>query len=192
MNKKKIKPYPYLYPMPTILVGANIDKKANFITVGFCGILEYDPLLFYISLVKNRFTSKGIKDNGTFSVNFPSSKMVEITDFVGLTSGNKIDKSKLFEIFYGNLKTAPMIEEAPLNHECQLVKTIDFSGKSEIFVGEIKQTYITEDCLTDGKIDTNKLDPIIFSVADLSYWQVGNYLGKAYKIGKKYNNKRIS
>ena len=114
MNKNKIKPYPYLYQMPTVLIGANVNKKANFITVGFCGILEYEPLLFYISLVKNRFTSQGIKDNGTFSVNFPSSNMVKITDYVGLSSGRKIDKSTLFGIFYGDLLSAPMIEEAPL------------------------------------------------------------------------------
>lgn len=189
MTKKKIDAVPFLYPMPTIIVGANVNSKANFITIGFCGILEYKPPMFYISTVKNRFTNIGIRENKTFSVNFPSAEMAEITDYVGLTSGQKVDKSSLFDVFYGDLKTAPMIQGAPLNHECKLVKTLDLNGKCEIFIGEITQTYVNENCFTNEKIDIKKLDPIIFSVADFAYWKVGEYIGQAYKIGHNYKKK---
>jgi len=33
--------------------------------------------------------------------------MVTATDYCGIKSGKKVDKSKIFELFYGELKTAP-------------------------------------------------------------------------------------
>ena len=46
--------------------------------------------------------------------------MMEKTDFCGLVSGRDIDKAALFDVFYGELKTAPMITECPLSLECRL------------------------------------------------------------------------
>jgi len=37
--------------------------------------------------------------------------MVKETDYCGIVSGKKTDKAKLFENFYGKLKTAPMIKQ---------------------------------------------------------------------------------
>ena len=94
-----------LFPMPTILVGANVNGKPNYITIAHCGIVALSHIS--ISLRKGRYTSSGIKENGTFSVNIPSEEMVKETDYCGLFSGKDTDKSKLFQTFYGTLDTAP-------------------------------------------------------------------------------------
>ena len=62
-------------------------------------------------------TNKGILENKTFSVNLPSEEMVEITDHIGMVSGTKEDKSQLFDLFYGELDTAPMIEQCKVTME---------------------------------------------------------------------------
>lgn len=189
MGKIEIKANAYIYPMPAVIIGANVDNKANFLTVAYCAAVEVEPPMIAISLGKNHHSNEGIKKNGTFSVNIPSADMVEVTDYVGIYSGKKVDKSKLFDVFYGVLETAPMINEAPLNHECKLVKIIDELRTSEIFLGEIVKTYINEECLTNKGPDIKKLDPIIFSVYDNNYWKVGEHLGKAWKVGRKYEKK---
>ena len=61
---------------------------------------------------KTRHTNAGVKENKTFSV-LLSEDMVEITDYVGIYSGKRTDKSGLFEVFYGVLETAPMIKAMP-------------------------------------------------------------------------------
>jgi flavin reductase (DIM6/NTAB) family NADH-FMN oxidoreductase RutF len=61
-------------------------------------------------------------------------------DYCGIVSGKDTDKSSLFALFYGDLKTAPMIKEASLNLECSLVRTIEFHT-NYFFIGEIKGTY---------------------------------------------------
>lgn len=187
-TKKSIGPGTYLYPMPAVIIGANVDGKPNYLVVAWCGIIHDGPPMLAICLGKSHYTNAGIKQNGTFSVNIPSSSMAEVTDYVGTYSGNKVDKSEVFDVFYGKLETAPMISECPMSLECKLVQTIDYGSSEEIFIGEIVDCFVDEDCLTDGEPDTDKLDPITFTMGDLVYRKLGEPIGKAWNIGKNYKS----
>jgi flavin reductase (DIM6/NTAB) family NADH-FMN oxidoreductase RutF len=116
-------------------------------------------------------------------VNIPSADMAAVTDFCGLHSGSKVDKSKAFDIFYGELKT-PMISECPVNIECRLTQTVELSH-GEHFIGEIVGTYMEDRYLTDGKPDMSKIDPLIFESLGY-YWKLGKHIAKAFEIGKDY------
>ena len=94
----------YVYPMPVTLVGAQVEGKANFMAVGWVSRVNANPPYIGISINKNHYTTKGILENGSFSVNFPSADMVKKTDYCGIVSGRKEDKSKLFEVFYGKIE----------------------------------------------------------------------------------------
>jgi flavin reductase (DIM6/NTAB) family NADH-FMN oxidoreductase RutF len=102
------------YPMPVSLVGAHVDDKPNFMTVAWFSMASYNPPRMAIVLGKNHYTNPGIKENKAFSVCLPSEDMAEVTDYCGIVSGKKTDKSKIFDLFYGELKTAPMIKDCPL------------------------------------------------------------------------------
>lgn len=184
MNKKTLGSKLYLFPSPTILIGSKTNGKENYFTAGICGPILSSPALITITVGKERFTYNGIKEYKTFSVNIPSAEMVKITDYFGLVSGKDIDKTKYFNTFYGKLNNAPMIEECPLNLECRLVQSIDYGSKWDVVIGEIVETYVSEECLTNGKPDLLKIDPILFSLPDWSYWRVGQHLAKAGDIGK--------
>jgi flavin reductase (DIM6/NTAB) family NADH-FMN oxidoreductase RutF len=152
-------------------------------------MVSYKPPRIAIALGKGHFTNPGIKENKTFSVCLPSEDMAEITDYCGIVSGKKTDKSEIFDLFYGELKTAPMIRDCPLNVECTLVEVVE-SSMNEIFIGEIVGTYTEDRFLTDGKLDFKKTKPLILSQPDTSYWRIGEPLAKAWSIGKKYKAKR--
>jgi len=185
--KKAIGPGTFLYPMPVVIVGANVGGKPNYLAVAWCGIIHDGPPMIVMCLGKSHYTNPGIRENGTFSVNIPSGDMAEATDYVGMKSGKEVDKSKLFENFYGKLGTAPMIKECPLSLECKLVDTLDYGGPEEIFVGEIIECYADERCLTDGKPDVRKIDPISFAPGDDGYWRLGERIGDAWSIGEGYD-----
>ncbi|MFX1393777.1 MAG: flavin reductase family protein [Promethearchaeota archaeon] len=172
--------------MPIVVVGAKVNGKPNFVTIAFCGSLQYKPPMLVISSGKNHYTNIGIKENNTFSVNIPSVEMVAVTDYIGVMSGKQIDKSHLFNVFYGELETAPMISEAPVNHECKVAKIIDLDGTNDIIIGEIIQTYVNEDCISKGKPDIQKIQPFVFSGFEADYMKVGDVLAKAYKVGRGY------
>lgn len=176
-----------LYPMPTTLVGALVEGKPNYITIAHVGIM--DPGSVSLGMNKMHFTNVGIRTNGTFSVNVPSVKMVEETDYCGLVSGKNLDKAGLFKTFFGKLRTAPMIEECPINMECRLTRTIDFPSH-DIFIGEVIETYCDEGVLTDGIVDLAKVDPILFAMNDRSYWKLGGRFAKAWSIGNKLKDRK--
>lgn len=188
MEKLKLGAKTFLYPMPTTLVGANVNGKPNYLAIAYCGIMQRKPPMLEVTLGKMHYTNAGIKENKAFSVNIPSEDLVKVTDYCGIVSGKDTDKSTLFETFYGTLKTAPMIKECPINIECKLVQTLDLGGTNEIFIGEIIETYSEEKYLTNDLLDITKLKPIIFSIHDACYWRVGENIGKAFNIGKNFKS----
>ena len=178
-----------LYPTPTTIVGCTVNGKPNFLTIAHIGILNHGtPQYLSIGLGKVHYSNAGIMENKTFSICLPSEDLMVKTDYCGLMTGKKTDKAALFHIFYGELKTAPLIRDCPLSIECKLVEMVE-SGPNEIFIGEIKGTYTEERFLTDGKLDFRKMKPLILSQPDTSYWRLGEQVARAWNIGKKYKAK---
>jgi flavin reductase (DIM6/NTAB) family NADH-FMN oxidoreductase RutF len=173
------------YPMPVVLVGANVKSKANFLAVAWFTTAAHTPPKVAVALNKAHYTNQGIKENKTFSVCIPSEDMIEATDFCGLFSGHKADKSRVFDVFYGDLKTAPMITECPVNLECKLDKVID-NGSNEMFIGDVASTFTEERYLTDGTIDIRKIRPFMLSLDDRNYHVLGKQKAKAWNVGKNY------
>ena len=178
-----------LYPLPTTIVGANINGKPNYITIAHIGIM--DLLSVSLGMNKVHYTNAGIKGNKTFSVNIPSVSMVKETDYCGLVSGESIDKAGLFNSFYGKLETAPMIKECPINMECKLVQIVNFP-RHDIFIGEIIETYCDDSCLTGGVVDFAKVQPILFTMNDTGYWKLGERFARAWSIGKNFKKDGVS
>ena len=191
MTKNKIRPGVYVYPMPVSLIGTMVKGKPTFMALAWINVVEYKPPLIAISSNESHYTNLGIKENQTFSVNIPSEGMMEVADYVGIVSGKEIDKSEVFEVFYGDLKTAHMIQHAPINLECKVVKIIDTKEFSEaergheIFIGKVVGAYADDYYLTNGIPDITKIKPFIFSI-DNKYWKIGEFLGSAFSIGKTY------
>jgi flavin reductase (DIM6/NTAB) family NADH-FMN oxidoreductase RutF len=189
MEKITLGSKPMIYPMPVTLVGADVAGKPNFMTIAFIGIVNMNPAMVAMGANPSHLTCKGIAENGTFSVNLPSAKMLEVTDYVGLYSGEKKDKSGLFKVFRGMTKTAPMIEECPLNLECTLIQKLSFGGTDDIYIGEIVQTFCGEEFMTSGKPDVEKMGTFVFTMNDNRYFSLGKAIGKAWSDGKKYKIK---
>ena len=185
MEKIKIEPGTFLYPMPTTLVGANVGGKPNYSAIAYIGIVNQDPPAVSIASNMSHYTNIGIRENRTFSVNIPSTGMVEITDYCGTKSGKNVDKSGLFDTFYGELETAPMIRECPLCFECKVIQTVVITTM-EAFIGEIVAVYTEEKYLTDGLPDITKIDPIIFAMHENNYYRLGEFLEKAYSVGRNF------
>jgi flavin reductase (DIM6/NTAB) family NADH-FMN oxidoreductase RutF len=184
MEKIELSAKTICYPMSCSLVGANVGGKPNYLTVAWLSMVNFKPPYLMIALGKSHYTNPGIKENGTFSVNIPSAAMADVTDYCGIVSGNKYDKAKMFETFYGKLKTAPMIKECPFNVECKVIQTVDFTV-DELFIGEIIAAYSDERYLTEGLPDLRKIAPLILSGPERKYLALGAELGPAWEMGKK-------
>ncbi len=185
MMKKKLNGINLLYPTPTTIVGAIVDGRPNFITIAHIGIVNHaKPFLISLSMGKPHYTNAGIKENKAFSVNIPSEDSVVATDYVGLVSGKKTDKSGVFETFYGRLETAPMISECPINMACKLFDVYD-TPTHDLFIGEIVESYADETVLEGGRVDIGRVKPLLFDMSSVQYWSIGQAVAKCWNIGKK-------
>lgn len=174
-------------PLPTVLAGVEVDGRPNYVTIGACGVVSLDAVL-YISLKSTHFSTRGVKENGYFSVNIPSAAMVDKTDYCGIVSGRDTDKSTLFTPFYNEAGKAPMIKECPMNYLCKVINSIEMFG-FEMFFGEIIAVYVDEQCLIDGKPDPLKVDPMLMMGS--SYYSLGQVVGDVFKDGVEFKNKLV-
>ncbi|OPY38344.1 MAG: FMN reductase (NADH) RutF [Methanoregula sp. PtaU1.Bin051] len=186
MEKVAVGPMPYMSVMPTVLVGANVNGKPNYMTAAWATVACLVPPMVCVAINKERYTAKGILENKTFSLNVPSVKQVVKTDFCGIVSGSREDKSKVFASFYGKLKTAPLAEECPVGIECRLFTSVD-CGSHQLHIGEVVEIHADKACVVNGKPDISKVDPIMYY--NSAYFGVGKEVEKAFSAGKKYRKK---
>lgn len=173
-----------IYPMPVVLGGAVVGEQANFLAVGWISRVNAQPPMLAMALNKRHFTNGGIHEHKEFSVNVPGVDLLEKADYCGLVSGRDADKSKLFSVFYGKLRAAPLIRECPLCIACTLVETVSLPS-NELFIGEIVEAYAEEACLTAGNPDISKMQPFTLTMPDNTYWRIGEEAGKAWEAGRK-------
>ncbi len=181
--KVELKERNALYPLPVALIGTEIEGKENFITIAHLGIGAMDMVT--LGMGKVHYSNKGIIKNREFSINIPSDDMVIETDYIGIVSGSRVDKSSVFKTFRGSLKHAPMIEKAPVTMECTLVDHYDYKTH-DLFVGKVEKIYAEENILTNGTVDIAKVKPMLFDMHQRKYWKVGIPFADAWKIGKEY------
>ena len=173
----------FCLPWAQTILGTHLKGKVNFMALDWLTRVNFKPAMLGICVNKNNATHEAILDTAEFSINLPSVDMVEITDYTGLVSGKRVDKSNLFEIFYGELKAAPMISECPLSLECKVLQTVDLPTNF-FFIGEIINIYTEDKYLTDGLFDMKKVKPFLLTMPDNNFWSLGERVGKAWEAGK--------
>ncbi len=185
MSKTKLGPQTLLYPMPALLIGTLVDGQPNFMTAAWAGIVCGQPPMLGVAIHQQRYTMQGLRQTGTFSVNVPHEGQARETDYCGIVSGRQADKTRDcgFNLFYGALATAPLIEECPVNLECRVMQEI-LLGSHYLVIGTIEETHVSEDCLTGGYPDVAKIKPLGHTDgAHGAYFGFGPELGASFRIG---------
>jgi flavin reductase (DIM6/NTAB) family NADH-FMN oxidoreductase RutF len=188
MEKATIKKDLFCLPWTQTILGTHYEGKANFMALDWLTRVNYQPPMLGICVNKMHASNTAVRDTGEFSVNVPSTDMVEITDYTGLVSGKRADKSGLFEVFYGELKAAPMIKTCPITMECKVVQTVELPTNT-FFIGEIVNIYSEERFLTDGNPDVKKINPFVLTMPDNRFWSIGECVGKAWDAGKSLRDR---
>ena len=168
-----------LYPTPLAVVGTMVDGKPNWTLVGHLGIIGHDRVM--VSMAAPHYSNKGIRENKALSINIVDEAMLKKADHVGCVSGNKEDKSQVFD-YTMEEGDVPIINEAPVAMACTVDDTYETPG-FESFICKIAATYVEESVLTeDGKINYHVLKPVLFEMPTYEYLKTGEVLGKCMKL----------
>ncbi len=169
-------------PQPCVMI-ATWDKDHNPDVMMAAWAGQYDFRQIVVSMSKHK-TTENLELTGAFTVSFADARTVAESDFLGLVSGNKVpDKVAKagFTCSPSPNVDAPIIDQYPLTLECKVV-----SWSDGILVGEVVNMSADECILTDGKVDLDKLQPIVFDAAAMTYRAIGEVVGKAWGAGKKF------
>ncbi len=173
---------------PVWVVGTyDQEGKPNVMTAAWGGVCCSQPPCIYVSLRKATYTYRNILERKAFTVGIPSETFVKEADYFGITSGkteNKFAKTGLTPI-KSDLVDAPYVKEFPLVLECKVIKIVEIGLHTE-FIGEIMDVKADSSVLNEKNLpDIEKMKPIIWNMAGMSYHKVGNPVGQAFSIGKE-------
>jgi hypothetical protein len=54
-----------------------------------------------------------------------------------------------------------------------------------LVIGRITECHISEDCLTGGRADVAKINPIVYTTGQSQYQTLGEVIGKAFSAGNE-------
>lgn len=184
MEKTKIGNNTFVFPMPVTLLGTMVNGSPNFMALGWVSRVNANPPLIGIGVGRNHYTIEGLDSSGAFTINYPPRSLMKETDFCGIVSGKKTDKSGIFALFYGDKTKAPMISACPLCVECSVTRMVEFETNN-FYIGEIVGVYADQGILNEkGNPDIKKLDPFVLTMPDNRYWGIGEPIGEAWSAGK--------
>lgn len=190
MKKAIWKPGTVLYPVPAVMVSCGTPEEKNIITVAWTGTINSDPAMTYVSIRPGRFSYDIIKNSGEFVINLVTERLAYACDFCGVRSGRDLDKFAEMHLTArpGNLVSAPIIAESPVNIECK-VKEIIPLGTHDMFLAEVVSVQVSEDYLDEsGKFHFDKTKPLCYSHG--AYYGLGKKLGTfGYSVRKKPEKK---
>jgi len=189
--KKEIEPRAFVLPTPVWVIGTyDTEGKPNAMTAAWGGICCSKPPCVGISVQKIRHTYEGIAENQAFTVNVPSEDYAQEADYFGIASGkttNKFTATGLTAV-KSKIVYAPYIEEFPLILECKVLHTVEI-GIHTLFVGEIVGIKADEAVLGEkGLPDMEKVKPFVYTPEVRTYYGIGEFIGMAFTIGRKFGS----
>lgn len=185
---KDLGAHPYLFPMPTYMIGTyNEDDTPDVMMMAWGGICAVDMVA--LNLEAEHKTVANLRERKAFTLAIPSIDALEASDYLGTASANKVpDKVGRSGLHARKSKRvdAPIIEEYPVTLECELVEEREESYGPR-FLGRIVNVIAHDDVLDEkGKIDASKVNAFAFDQMRYDYYGMGDKVGKAWASGQKF------
>ncbi len=186
--KKSIGAKTIIFPTPVLIVGTyDSSGKPNLMAAAWGGICCSRPPCVAISLREATYTHGNITEGKAFTINILSEAQVKEADYYGIATGRDEDKFAVTGItpVKSEIVYAPYGKEFPVILECKLLHTVEI-GLHTQFIGEIMDIKADAEVLGDnGLPDIGKVKSFLFDPANRGYYGFGEYLGKAFSIGRE-------
>ncbi len=184
--KKNLGKIPAVFPMPVLMIATYDEEgKVDVMNAAWGMISDYTQIALF--LASEHKTTDNIRKMKAFTVSIADQDHVTEADYFGMVSANDV-KDKFERTHLHAVKStycnAPVIEEFPVVMECELAEEIDVANMYAI-VGNILNVQAEEGVLNEkDKVDSQKLNALIFDQFQAGYYTVGEKVGQAWTSGK--------
>ncbi|MEG2813939.1 MAG: flavin reductase family protein [Oscillospiraceae bacterium] len=191
MSKAIWKPSTLLGPIPPVMVSCGDMNESNIITIAWCGIVNTNPPMCYISVRKSRFSYDIIKNSGEFAINLTNTELVRAADWCGVKSGRDVDKfaQMHLEKEKASQLSCPIIKQSPLSLECKVKQIIELPSH-DMFLSEIVAIDVQPDIIDKNqKLCLEKASLVAFSHGE--YFSLNDVIGTfGYSVKKNVKAKK--
>jgi len=189
--KKELGVHPFLYPMPTYMIGTyNEDGTVDEMMMAWGGICAENMVA--LNLEADHKTVANLRARNAFTLAVPGTDTLKESDFFGIASANKMADKFAHSGLHAVKSTrvdAPIVEEYPLTLECKVVEFQDQPYGLRV-LGEIVNVMADEKVLDEkGRIDAGKLHAFAFDQMRNGYYAMGEQVGQAWHSGAEYMKK---
>ena len=176
---------PYLYPMPTYMIGTyNEDDTVDVMMMAWGGICAEDMVA--LNLEEDHKTVANLKARKAFTLSVPGADTIKESDFFGIASANKVADKFARSGLHAEKSSrvdAPIVTEYPLTLECEVVELQQQPYGLRV-LGKIVNVLADEKVLDEkGKIDAAKLNAFAFDQMRNGYYALGEKVGQAWNAG---------
>lgn len=177
-------------PLPVLII-ATYDENGvpNAMNAAWGGQVGQHHIAFNLSPHK---TTENLALKKAFTVSFATKDTAVIADYFGVESGKKVNKIEKAGVHAVRSKfvDAPVLEEFPLTLECKVIESEKTLLGEQRVVGEVVNMSADESILgADGKIDLDKLQPVVYDSSHNTYRVVGSEVARAFHDGLSIKNK---
>ena len=189
--KVNVKNHTMMYPAPAVVASAyDEDGNVDACTLAFATMCSHHPpaVMIAINSTLKRKTLKSILYSKEFCIGFGSVEHLAEVDYLGIESGYREDKIEKigFTPVKAQKVNAPIIDEFKVSLECRVMH-IAYVGSHTQITGEIVNVQADEDVLDDkNRIVLERLNPIAYDDITHSYFEMGDKLEDAFKVGLKF------
>ncbi len=189
--KKDLGVKPYLFPMPTYMIGTyNGDDTVDVMMMAWGGICAEDMVA--LNLEAEHKTVANIEARKAFTLAVPGTDTLKESDFLGIATANKMtdkfERTGLHAVKSARVD-APVITEYPVTLECEVTEMQNQPYGLRV-LGRIVNVIADEKVLDNtGKIDAARLNAFAFDQMQNGYYAVGDKVGQAWHSGAEFMNK---
>ena len=182
---------PYLFPMPTYMIGTyNEDDTVDVMMMAWGGICAEDMVA--LNLESEHKTVANIQARKAFTLAIPGVDTLKESDFLGIATANKVaDKFERTGLHAAKSERvdAPVIAEYPVTLECEVVE-MQTQPYGLRVLGRIVNVMADEKVLDEsGKIDAAKINAFAFDQMRSGYYAIGEKVGQAWHSGAELMKK---
>ncbi len=176
---------PYLFPMPTYMIGTyNEDDSVDVMMMAWGGICAEDMVA--LNLDAEHRTVANLEGRKAFTLAVPGTDTLRESDFLGIATANKM-ADKFARTGLHAVKSsrvdAPVITEYPITLECEVVEMQNQPYGLRV-LGRIVNVIADEKVLdAAGKIDAGKIQAFAFDQMQNGYYAIGEKVGQAWSSG---------
>lgn len=176
---------PYLFPMPTYMIGTyNDDDSVDVMMMAWGGICAEDMVA--LNLEAEHKTVTNLEKRKAFTLSVPGTDTIKESDYLGIATSNKTP-DKFARTGLHAVKSdkvdAPVVTEYPLTLECEVVEMQNQPYGLRV-LGKIVNVIADEKILDEnGKIDAGKIQAFAFDQMQYGYYAIGEKVGQAWHSG---------